>query len=267
MVTSITASVDSISSTFVASLRSIGTAITMALTGYYLHRTDCIGTEGKRTLAVLSQQVTFPLFLFSKIIYCNQDWSEEPCPDITKSLADVWMLLFWPLYVVGVGLLVGVIVAKTTRAPKHHVRSVLAACAFGNSTGLPITLLNVIHSNFPKTSDLGRIDPTLFLSVFLLTYPILQWGLGGYLLAPDEKNVALVEATLNNPEENTKGPRPFDLLVASEQIDNDASLEALSNDGNNHYQSPIASCRSLSFQRHRNVSSADESLYVSEQYV
>jgi len=62
----------------------------------------------------------------------------------------------------------------------------LAACGFGNSTGLPITLLTVVHANFPETSDLGHIDPTLFLSVYLLLYPVLQWGIGGYLLAPEE---------------------------------------------------------------------------------
>jgi Membrane transport protein len=215
-------SLHSISSTFVASLRSIGTAVTMALSGYYLHRSGSIGVEGKRTLAVLSQQITFPLFLFSKIIYCNQDWSDEPCPDVTKSLADVWMLLFWPIYVVGVGLLIGWIVAKATNTPKRHVRTVLAACAFGNSTGLPITLLNVIHSNFPKTSDLGRIDPTLFLSVFLLLYPVLQWGLGGFLLTPDEKDVALTNVTSNTgtlivqPNEKSKSSVTTDTLYATD---------------------------------------------------
>lgn len=71
--------------------------------------------------------------------------------------------------------------------PKHQVRAVLAACGFGNSTGLPITLLTVVHTNFPVTSDLGRVDPTLFLSVYLLLYPVLQWGLGGYLLAPQNE--------------------------------------------------------------------------------
>jgi predicted permease len=97
------ATLESIYSTFVASLRSVGTAVTMAGIGVYLHQMGFIKNEGKRTLALLSQQVTFPLFLFTKIIYCNQDWSDAPCPDITRSLEDVWMLLLWPVYVVGVG--------------------------------------------------------------------------------------------------------------------------------------------------------------------
>ena len=91
-------------STFVASLHSIGTAVTLASVGVYLHHNNLISNEGKRTLALLSQQITFPLYLFTKILYCNQDWSDSPCPDITASLQDVWMLAFWPLYVVGSGM-------------------------------------------------------------------------------------------------------------------------------------------------------------------
>ena len=53
-------------------------------------------------------------------------------------------------------------------------------------TGLPITLLSVVHANFPSTTELGSVDPTLFLSVYLLLYPVLQWGVGGFLLAPEE---------------------------------------------------------------------------------
>jgi len=176
----------SIANTFLASIRSVGTAVTLASIGVYLHRRGFVTSAGKRTLALVSQQVTFPLFLFTKIIYCNQDWSSNPCPDVTKSLKDVWILLFWPLYVVSAGILVGWMVTKLCRTPTHQVRAVIAACAFGNSTGLPITLLTVVHANFPATSDLGRIDPTLFLSVYLLLYPVLQWGIGGWLLAPDD---------------------------------------------------------------------------------
>eukprot|EP00980_Cylindrotheca_fusiformis_P000935 scaffold248_cov111-Cylindrotheca_fusiformis.AAC.12 len=170
--------------TFSASLRSVGTAVALASTGLYLHRRGFLNGDGKRTLALISQQVTIPLLFFTKIIYCNQDWSSDPCPDVTESLQDVWMLLWWPLYVVGMGLLVGFIAAKVTHTPQHQVRAVMAACGFSNSTGLPITLLTVVHANFPKTSDLGRIDPCLFLTVYLLLYPVLQWGIGGWLLAP-----------------------------------------------------------------------------------
>lgn len=96
------------------------------------------------------------------------------------------MLLLWPVYVVAWGLIIGYVGARLAGTPRSQICSVLAACAFGNSTGLPITLLTVVHANFPATTELGRIDPTLFLSVYLLTYPILQWSIGGWLLAPTE---------------------------------------------------------------------------------
>lgn len=100
--------------------------------------------------------------------------------------------------------------AYCTNAPLHHYRAVLAACSFGNSTGLPITLLTVVHTNFPATSDLGRIDPTLFLSVYLLLYPVLQWGFGGWLLAPQKETedvpaaaVSMVHTSTDNNNNNS----------------------------------------------------------------
>ena len=174
--------------TFSASIRSVGTACTLAAVGVYLHRRGFVIGDGKRTLALISQQVTIPLLFFTKIVFCNQDWSNDPCPNITDSLKDVWVLMLWPIYVVAVGFSVGFGVAKLSKTPPHQLRGVLVACAFGNSTGLPITLLTVVHSNFPVSSDLGRIDPCLFLSVYLLMYPVLQWGIGGWLLAPEPRH-------------------------------------------------------------------------------
>lgn len=117
--------------------------------------------------------------------------SDDPCPDVAQSLQSVWMLLFWPAYVVFCGVGVGFLAARIAGTPRSQIRSVLAACGFSNSTGLPITLLAVVHANFPATTELGRIDPTLFLSVYLLTYPMLQWSIGGWLLAPEEPAVQI----------------------------------------------------------------------------
>ncbi|KAG7340206.1 membrane transport protein [Nitzschia inconspicua] len=171
--------------TLVASVRSVGTACTLASVGIYLHQKGFVVGQGKRTLALISQQVTIPLLFFTKILYCNQDWSTEKCPNVTDSLKDVWILLLWPLYVCGMGILVGHVCAIITKVPSHQRSAILVAVAFGNTTGLPITLLQVIHSNFPSNTDMGRIDPTLFLSVYLLLYPVLQWGIGGWLLAAE----------------------------------------------------------------------------------
>lgn len=189
--------------TFEASIKSVGTAIILAVVGIYLHRRGIVSLEEKRTLAKISQQVVFPLFLFTKTIYCNQNWSDQPCPDITKSLQDVWILLFWPAFVVGIGLLLGYGAAVLSDTPKSQLRPVLVACGFGNSTGLPITLLTVVRDNSRPGNGLGQIDPTLFLSVYLLLYPVLQWGVGGWLLAPEEDE--LDSTQLLNTENQTGG--------------------------------------------------------------
>lgn len=220
----------SVAPTFLAALRAVGTASTMAFAGFYLDRRGFATPSGKKMMALLSQQVTIPAFLFAKIIYCPsggdgdsgagsgmeeivlnytdrslEEFSELDlnftgtslldsvagfeqtlhqshttnaeiiCPSVADRISDLWMLLIWPFYVVAAGLITGYVAAKISKTPPVQTRSCLAACAFGNSTGLVLTLLTVIHGQFAKSSELGRIDPTAFLSVYLLLYPVLQW--------------------------------------------------------------------------------------------
>ena len=202
----------SMAPTFLASLRAVGTASTMAFAGFYLHRRGFVTPSGKKMMALLSQQVTIPAFLFAKIIYCPNGSggggggrsmeeltvSQVICPSVADRISDLWMLLLWPFYVVLCGLFTGYVAAKLSHTPPLQTRSCLAACAFGNSTGLAITLLTVVHGQFGKSTELGSIDPTALLSVYLLLYPVLQWGVGGWLLAPEEKS----DAEINEEKEN-----------------------------------------------------------------
>ena len=190
----------SLGPTFLASLRAVGTAVTMMGAGFYLHRQNYVTPQGKTMLALIAQQVTIPAFLFAKIIYCPSDRGagsgssggggddalEVVCPSVADRIGDLWMLCLWPIYVVVCGLLVGYVAARISDTPPLQARSCLAACAFPNSTGLVITLLSVIHKQFSSSAELGKVDPTAFLSVYLLLYPVLQWGIGGWLLAPAE---------------------------------------------------------------------------------
>ena len=196
---------ESLQSTFVAALKSVGTAATMATAGVYLHRRNLISPEGKKSLAKISQQVTIPALFFSKLIYCPQDSSEDACPNVADDLKNVWVLLFWPLYVVGLGLLVGEAAARISGTPPRQRRGVVAACAFANSTGLPVTLLSVIHANIPETFEIGRVDPNLFLSVYLVVYPVLTWGIGGWLLAAPDKPTGNSVGVSTNSKEDASG--------------------------------------------------------------
>lgn len=186
--------VSSMAATFFASLRAVGTAATMAGAGFYLHRRNFITSSGQKMMALMSQQLTIPAFLFARIIYCPSGKGSIDsggdgvivCPSVADRLSDLWMLLLWPIYVVLCGMIIGYFAARVSKTPRVQVRSCIAACAFPNSTGMVITLLSVIHKQFRDSTELGRIDPTAFLSVYMLLYPVLQWGVGGWLLAPDE---------------------------------------------------------------------------------
>mmetsp|Transcript_2366 Transcript_2366/g.4843 ORF Transcript_2366/g.4843 Transcript_2366/m.4843 type:complete len:776 (+) Transcript_2366:229-2556(+) len=229
--------------TLVASIHSVGTACTLAAVGTYMHQRGFISAPGKKMLALISQQVTFPLFLFTKIIYCKphqgENGEQEACPDVTESLRQVWMLLVWPLFVVGVGLWIGYMVSYITGAPLHQRKSVMAAIGFGNSTGLPITLLTVVHTNFSKRnrdSELGRVDPTLFLSVYLLLYPVLQWGLGGWLLAPDESKSKQKKQEESNGNRDVEAPA----ISASPAVLTEPALAMQAAQYNHEYQPSYA---------------------------
>jgi predicted permease len=193
--------------------------------------------------------------------------SSDPCPNIAESLGDVWIVLLWPLYVVGCGLLVGYLAAELSGTPKSQIRSVLAACAFSNSTGLPITLLAVVHANFPTTTELGKIDPALFLSVYLLTYPILQWSIGGWLLAPIDEAIETTNTTLSGSSAN-----PLSKLDTMDSLEDGEEMVPIA-----QHDGPSLSYRSLNrnvlnnkpmecfySKSRRGMGETDASLYISE---
>lgn len=130
--------------------------------------------------SLLPRQI--PAYLFAKIIYCPRNkirlgpdvvlaGDDIICPSVANRLSDVWIILLWPFFVVPCGLLTGYVAARLSDTPKSQVRSCLVSCAFGNSTGLAMTLLTVIHDQFKSTTELGSVDATAFLSVYLLLYP------------------------------------------------------------------------------------------------
>jgi hypothetical protein len=61
--------------------------------------------------------------------------------------------------------------------PSHH-----AVDCHPQRIRSPTTAILILSFQaFGPTSALGSINPLLFLSVYLLLYPVLQWGGGGYL--------------------------------------------------------------------------------------
>jgi predicted permease len=233
-------------STFLASIHSVGKVCTLTLAGVYLQRRGFILSEGKRTLALISQQLLTPCFLFTKIVNCRQNGSNERCPSITDSLHDVWVLIVWPIYVVGWGLLVGYLVAHVTSSPPEHRPVVLAACAFPNFLGVPIVLLDVISADFPSSGKMGATEPTVFLSIFLILFPMIQWGLGGFLLSPEEHHFSGAEShKYGTFDDNTK--------IADHSIKNYITRNVLNN----------TCVPGLYTYAHKGIQDTDACLYVS----
>ena len=183
-----------VGSAIIVSMQSIGTYIVMLVAGVILKRMGLFSDDLSKGLAQLSAKLTIPALLFVNMLNCNQDYSNAPCPDLVSTLASAWPLFLWPLFVVGIGLSLGrYIVLTLGKVPENFRKTAMVAVAFGNSTGMTITLLTAIHRSFNPSSDpLGIVDPTVHLSVYLLLYPLLQWAVGGSLIGmykPTQKEV------------------------------------------------------------------------------
>ena len=124
----------------VASLRSIGTAATLASAGAVLAILQLITPATKKDLAKIAMNVTVPCLLFTTILDCPQDFSSEACTDVTSYITSGWPLLILPLVNVLLGLLLGYMVVLLAQPPENARKIIMAAVAFGNTTGMPITL-------------------------------------------------------------------------------------------------------------------------------
>jgi predicted permease len=180
-------------STFNTSLLAVLSVLMMAASGIYLHRRGYLGDDngGITVLSRFAQQLTLPAFFFSRIVACPVSSSTSPgenivCPNI---LVDHWNeasgLLLWPCFVVACGLAIGKIITHIVKVPRWQKNAVLVAIAFGNSSGLPLTLISAIEGQTQQQHPFPHVDPTLFLSIYSILNPVLLWGIGGWLLKQD----------------------------------------------------------------------------------
>jgi predicted permease len=175
--------------TFVAALESVGTAATLAGGGFYLHRRGFVSTEGKKVLARYSQQIAIPALFLSRLIGCGNSPAEEEaaCPSIWDEMSALWILFVWPIYVIGVGLVVGSVACAASNTPKGQRPSINIAVACSNSFSLPITLLSV----FEDSGVVPGGDATSYLSMYVILQFVLMWGMGGYFLTPVDSDRAM----------------------------------------------------------------------------
>ena len=189
-----------------ASLRAIGVAVTVIVAGILATRLKVLTPQEHSCMSKLSMKLAMPALVFSRILYCNQCADREDCPRcaaFSEILQSSWILFLLPLVVVGLGTLLGRAVAAVTHVPSNFRRGTICAVAFGNSTGMPVVLLTVVSQSMTAFGNgpIGHTDPLLHLPAYLMLYPVLQWGIGTWLLAPSADE----EITLTIPPPSKLG--------------------------------------------------------------
>ena len=156
-------------------LRAVATVTAVAACGAVLALRGALGADTQRFLSLLSMRVTIPALLF-----CTAASSVTPA-----LLASAWPLTLLPFVYVPVGLALGELVVRVARPPPPMCSAVRAACALGNSTGLPVVLLTVVSDALitpaARAAFGPRLQPLAYLPLYLITYPLLQWSVGGAL--------------------------------------------------------------------------------------
>ena len=231
-----------------ASLRAVGTIAAMAFAGLGMTRlgvisdlvlkqvlnpfgqlkmvflvafgTDVVsmgaGNEVRKGLGELSMNLLLPCLMFSQVIYCNSESyksRQAACPNMAQVILSSADLFLWPVVVVTSGYVLGFLAAKLMQVPENFRRAAAGSVAFGNSTGMPVTLLTTLGPSLVEQGVLQG-DPLLYLPVYLVLSPLLQWTVGSYIFQSCEKAVDVEAATPPEPEpEEPNFPRAATLSL------------------------------------------------------
>lgn len=167
-----------------ASMRSMGSTMVLTGGGAYLRWCGVMTPQVSMGLSKASLMLAMPALLFTTSIDCSQNLSTNACPDMRDNLSNGWPMLLLPVWYVMVGLLVGRLCVYVGNASDELKNTSIVAVAFSNSTSLPISLLAVLNLQLFRRGFFGPVNPLLYLSVYLVVYPLLQWGVGGWLMPP-----------------------------------------------------------------------------------
>ena len=75
-----------------------------------------------------------------------------------------------PAVYLALGMLIGLLLRLLVPPPDNFRLGAVAACTFGNTTGIPVVILSVLQQSLSRTVFAPDIaDPLLFLSLF---YPL-----------------------------------------------------------------------------------------------
>ena len=176
----------------IASLQSVGTAATLAFAGVYLHRRGfVIGPDSKKTMALLSHQITIPLILFTNLVKCTPEkYNPDQCFTATDQLGSgLWILLLWPIYVMGIGFIIGLIVSTLNKTTTNDERKVvISGSSFGGAIVIPLVLASTIVKSLPPSSPILITDPSTVLAVYLIIDNTIKFVVGGLLFPRYDKD-------------------------------------------------------------------------------
>ena len=157
---------------FVAALRAVGCAATLAAAGLWLAKRGLMTPSLSKGLSQLSVKLAIPALLFSSMV-----------PGMSFELLGYgWMLMLLPAIYLLIGFMIGHLMLYLVLPPADFRLGTVAACTFGNTTGIPIVLLSVLQQSLSRSVFADIADPLLFLSLELVTFPLLQWLFGLLLL-------------------------------------------------------------------------------------
>ena len=158
--------------TFIAAVRAIGVAATLAAAGLWFARRGLMTPALSKGLSHLSVTLAIPALLFSSMV-----------PGFSMELLEyAWPMFLLPAIYILVGTFIGFLVLIIVQPPADFRFGTVAACAFGNTTGIPVILLSVLQQSLSHSVYADIADPLLFLSLMLVTQPLMQWLAGLALL-------------------------------------------------------------------------------------
>lgn len=164
-----------------ASVKAVGSIAVMAAGGFLMTRLGIITNDVRKGLGELSMNLLLPCLMFSQVIYCNsKEMGGHVCPNMAQVILSSADLFLWPIVVVTSGYCLGFLAAKLLRVPENFRRAAAGSVAFGNSTGMPVVLLSTLAPSL-VAEGVVKGDPLLFLPVYLVLSPLLQWTVVSYI--------------------------------------------------------------------------------------
>jgi len=186
-------------------------AVCMAIIGVVFAKAGVIDANARKAISTISMKMTIPCLLLTSLITCPQGGhtqAKDSCPEISTVIQSAWLFLIFPFVWVFSGILCGTILSSIGCVPVHLRRTLACACAFSNSTGLPIVLLTALAAA-DVTADFDSPQMQLhqyllLLSVYQITYPMIQWSLGASMLKQPSASQPIAPVADSEPSSDTE---------------------------------------------------------------